>query len=157
MTVRSGFQIMLGRVRAGVRGALGVPVLTDPAGQAQSWLTGTGDLAFVAQRGPIPVAVRLGVLAHADLGRLSDLGRNCRRASVRRLWGTEMAAFAGHIARQAGTAEALATYQRDVLQPLELELLAGHVTVTSTGDLIALIRDRQRGDTGSGTAAPSLR
>jgi hypothetical protein len=130
----------LDRVRAGVRGALGTTVQADPAGQAQSWLTGTGDLLFVALGEQVPLAVRLGVLAHADISRLTDLGRYCRRGTVRRAWGTAMARLAGDIAQQASTAEALAAFQRDVLQPLELELLAGHVTFTGSSDLIAYLR-----------------
>jgi hypothetical protein len=133
---------VLGRVRAAVVDALGVTVQADPVGQAQSWLSGTGDLLFAGLRGQVPLAVRLGVLAHADISRLTDLGRHCRRGSVRRTWGTEMAGLAGDIAHHTGTAEALAVFQRDVLQPLELELLAGQVTLTSASDLIAYLRCR---------------
>lgn len=135
-------QAWLERVRAAVGSALGVTVHADPAGQAQSWLAGTGDLLFAALGEQVPLAVRLGVLAHADIGRLTDLGRHCQRGSVRRAWGTAMASMAGEIAQQAGTAEALAAFQRDVLQPLELELLAGQVTFTGTSDLIAYLRCR---------------
>jgi hypothetical protein len=132
-------QPWLDRVRAGVDSALGVTVQADPVGQAQSWLSGTGDLLFASLGGQVPLAVRLGVLAHADFKRLTDLGRHCQRGSVRRAWGTAMAMMAGDIAQQAGTAEALAALQRDVLQPLELELLAGQVRFTATSDLIAYL------------------
>ncbi|HTX80735.1 MAG TPA: hypothetical protein VME44_01040 [Streptosporangiaceae bacterium] len=130
------------RARAGIGSALGVTVHPDPVGQAQSWLSGTGDLMFASMGGQVPLSVRLGVLAHADINRLTDLGRYCRRGSVRRAWGTPMAAMAGDIAEQAGTAEALAALQRDVLQPLELELLAGHVAFSATSDLIVYLRFR---------------
>lgn len=55
-----------------------------------------------------------------------------------------MARIAGEIAEQASTADALAALQHDVLQPLELELLAGQVTFTTTSDLIAYLRRRLR-------------
>jgi hypothetical protein len=55
-----------------------------------------------------------------------------------------MARLAGDIAQHAGTADALAALQHDVLQPLELELLAGQVTFTTTSDLIAYLRRRLR-------------
>ena len=87
--------------------ALGVTVHADPAGEAQSWLSGTGDLLFAGLRGQVPLAVRLGVVAHADIGRLQELGRYCRRGSVRRAWGTDLARMAGDIVQQAGTAELL--------------------------------------------------
>jgi hypothetical protein len=132
----------LGTVRAALDRALGVTVRADPASQAHSWLTGTGDLLFAAERGQVPLSVRLGVLAHGDIRRLADLGRNCRRGSVRRAWGTEMARLAGEIAEQAGTAEALAAVQHTVLVPLELDSLAGHNAFTSAGDLIAYLRSR---------------
>ena len=132
----------LDRMRAGAASALGVTVHADPAGQAESWLTGTGDLLFAALGDQVPLPVRLGVLAHADIGRLTDLGRYSRRGSVRRAWGTAMAGIARDIAQQAGTAEALGAFQRDVLQPLELELLAGHVTFGATSDLVAYLRRR---------------
>jgi hypothetical protein len=135
-------QTALDRVRAAAVDALGVQVQADPASQAQSWLSGTGDLLFAGLRGQVPLAVRLGVLAHADISRLTDLGRSCRRGSVRRAWGTEMARLAGDIAQHASTAEGLAALQHGVLQPLELELLAGQVTFTSASDLVVYLRCR---------------
>jgi hypothetical protein len=135
-------QAGLDRVRAAVTGAIGLTVLADPASQAQSWLGGTGDLLFAGSCGRVPLAVRLGVLAHADISRLTHLGRSCQRGSVRRSWGTGMARLAGDIARQAGTAEALAALQRRLLQPLELDVLGGQVTFTSAADLIAYLRCR---------------
>jgi hypothetical protein len=129
---------------ARVDSVLGITVRSDPAGQAESWLSGTGDLVFVTLGRQVPLPVRLGVLAHADINRLTDLGRYCRRGSVRRAWGTAMARLAGDIALHAGTAEALAALQHDVLQPLELELLAGQATFATTSDLIAYLRRRLR-------------
>jgi hypothetical protein len=75
----------------------------------------------------VPVTAQIGVLAHADLARLSDLGRLCRRASVRRAWGTDMARLAGEVAACAATPERLARLQGEVLIPLELDVLAGRV------------------------------
>jgi hypothetical protein len=135
-------QTWLDRLRAAKGSAVGVTVHADPAGQAESWLNGTGDLLFAGLGEQVPLAVQLGVLAHADIGRLADLGRHCRGGSVRRAWGTPMAGMAGDIAQHAGTAEALAELQRDVLQPLELELLAGRVSFTASSDLIAYLRCR---------------
>lgn len=135
-------QTWLDRARASVGRALGVTVQPDPASQAESWLSGTGDLAFAALRGQVSLTVRLEVLAHADINRLAELGRNCRRGSVRRTWGTEMARLAGDIAERAGTAEALVAIQRGVLLPLELKLLAGQVTCAGASDLIAYLRCR---------------
>ena len=51
-----------------------------------------------------------------------------------------MARLAGDIAQHTGTPEALAAFQHGVLQPLELELLAGHVMFTSASDLITHLR-----------------
>lgn len=141
--IYSGFRrAALERMCATVVGALGVPVQADPASQAESWLTGTGDLLYAGRRGQVPLTVRLGVLAHADISRLTKLGRLCRRGSVRRTWGTEVAALAGDIAQHASTPERLAAFQRGVLQPLELELLAGHVTISSASDLVVFVRRR---------------
>jgi hypothetical protein len=133
-------RIAMDRARAAAVAVLGVEVQADPAGRAQSWLSGTGDLLSAGLTGRVPLAVRLGVLANADISRLTDLGRHCRRGSVRRSWGTEMARLTGDIAQHTGTAEALAAFQRRVVQPLELELLAGRVTFASTSDLIAYLR-----------------
>lgn len=132
--------IWLDRVHAGIGRALGVTLDTDPASQAERWLTGTGDLTFVAMRGQVPLSVRVGVLAHADISRLAGLGRSCRRGAVRRTWGTDMARLAGDIADQAGSPEALAAFQRGVLLPLELNLLAGHATCSTASDLVAYLR-----------------
>ena len=74
---------------------LGAPASAGPAGQAGDWLQGNGDLLIAGMGGQVPVAVQLGVLAHADLNRLADLGRNRRLGSVRRTWGTQMARLAG--------------------------------------------------------------
>jgi hypothetical protein len=130
----------LDRFRVSVTSTFGIPVNADPASQAQSWLSGTGDLLCAGVSGRVPLTARLGVLAHADLRRLIDLGRNCRRGSIRRAWGTEMARLAGDIARQAGSAEALLALQRSLLQPLELDLLAGHTGLTSARELITHVR-----------------
>src|SRR5215472_4746239 len=75
---------------------LGVPASADPGAQAGDWLEGRGDLLIAGMGGRVPVAVQLGVLAHADLGRLADLGSNRRVGSVRRAWGTQMAGLGGH-------------------------------------------------------------
>ena len=63
---------------------LGAPASAEPAGQAGDWLQGNGDLLIAGMGGQVPVAVQLGVLAHADLNRLADLGRGRRLGSVRR-------------------------------------------------------------------------
>ena len=99
---------------------LGTPASADPAAQAGDWLQGQGDLLIAGMGGQVPVAVQLGVLAHADLNRLAGLGRHSRLGSVRRAWGTEMARLAGDLASLAATPERLATLQRDLLVPLEL-------------------------------------
>lgn len=104
---------------------MGTPASAEPAGQAGDWLQGQGDLLIAGMGGQVPAVVQLGVLAHADLGRLADLGRNSRLGSVRRAWGTEMARLAGDLTVLATTPERLAALQRDLLVPLELEALAG--------------------------------
>ncbi len=70
---------------------LGAPATAEPAAQAEDWLRGRADLLIAGMGGQVPVVVQLGVLAHADLDRLADLGHNSRLGSVRRAWGTEMA------------------------------------------------------------------
>ena len=108
------------RLRLQLRQHLGIPVAAEPAARAEDWLSGQGDLLIAGMGGQVPVAVQLGVLAHADLNRLADLGRHSRLGSVRRGWGTEMARLAGDLASLAATPERLATLQRDLLVPLEL-------------------------------------
>jgi hypothetical protein len=92
--------------------------------------------------GQVPVVAQLGVLAHADLGRLADLGRNSRLGAVRKAWGTEMAGLAGDLAALAATPERLVALQRDVLVPLELEVLAGRADVSTRAGVISHLRNQ---------------
>jgi hypothetical protein len=108
--------------------------------EAQAWLDGEADLLIAGAGRQVPVPVQLGVLAHADLDRLVGLGRHCRRGSVRRAWGTEMARLAGDLARWAGTPERLRRLQRHVLIPLEVEALAGRLRVSCRQDAVYIIR-----------------
>jgi hypothetical protein len=103
------------RFRVWLTQHLGAPATAEPAARAEDWLRGRADLLIAGMGGQVPVVVQLGVLAHADLGRLADLGRNSRRGSVRRAWGTEMA----RLAVLAATPERLAALQRNLLMPLE--------------------------------------
>jgi hypothetical protein len=103
---------------------------TGTAERAAAWLRGEGDLVTAAMGRPVPVAMQLGVLAHADLKRLRTLGRYSRRGSVRRTWGTEMARMAGDLAEVAGSTERLGRLQAEVLVPLELDILAGRAVWT---------------------------
>src|SRR6266480_3863604 len=121
---------------------LGAPASTDPAAQAGDWLHGKGDLLIAGMGGRVPVAVQLGVLAHADLGRLADLGHNRRLGSVRRAWGTQMARLAGDLADLAGTPQRLATLQRDLLVPLELRTLGGHAEFSTRAGAISYLRSQ---------------
>ena len=63
---------------------LGEPAKAQPAGRAEDWLRGRADLLIAGMGGQVPAVVQLGDLAHADLDRLADLGRNSRLGSVRR-------------------------------------------------------------------------
>ena len=92
--------------------------------------------------GQVPVAVQLGVLAHADLGRLADLGHNRRLGSVRRAWGTQMARLAGDLADFAATPQRLAALQRDLLVPLELRALGGHAEFSTRAGAISYLRSQ---------------
>jgi hypothetical protein len=121
---------------------LGEPAEAEPAARAEDWLRGRADLLIAAMGGQVPIVVQLGVLAHADLGRLADLGRNSRLGSVRRAWGTEMARLAGDLAGLAATPEGLAALQRDLLVPLELEALAGRAGFLTRADAISYLRNR---------------
>jgi hypothetical protein len=58
---------------------LGAAANAEPAARAEDWLRGRADLLIAGMGGRVPVVVQLGVLAHADLGRLADLGRHSRR------------------------------------------------------------------------------
>ena len=107
---------------------LGTPASADPAAQAGDWLQGQGDLLIAGMGGQVPVAVQLGVLAHADLNRLADLGHNRRLGSVRRAWGTQMAR--------------LAALQRDLLVPLELKALGGHAELSTRAGAISYLRSQ---------------
>jgi hypothetical protein len=115
------------------------PPDTGTADRADAWLRGEGDLLTAGLGLPVPAATQLGVLAHADLQRLRDLGRYCRRGSVRRSWGTEMARLAGDLAGRAGTPDRLRLIQGQVLIPLELEVLASRNPWTRR-DLIIRLR-----------------
>jgi hypothetical protein len=121
---------------------LGAPASADPAAQAGDWLQGKGDLLIAGMGGRVPVAVQLGVLAHADLGRLADLGSNRRAGSVRRAWGTQMAGLAGDLADFAATPQRLAALQRDLLVPLELKALGGHAELSTRAGAISYLRSR---------------
>jgi len=108
--------------------------------QAEIWLRGEADLIIAGMGRRVPLLVQLGVLAHADLERLCGLGRYCRRGSVRRTWGSDMARLAGDLAASTGTPEALRGLQRELLIPLELEVLGGRHLLSDREDLIRLVR-----------------
>jgi len=119
---------------------LGAPASAEPAGQAGDWLQGNGDLLIAGMGGRVPVAVQLGVLAHADLSRLADLGHNRRLGSVRRAWGTQMARLAGDLADFAATPQRLAALQCDLLVPLELMALGGRAEFSTRAGAISYLR-----------------
>src|SRR5215831_2183696 len=121
---------------------LGTPAGAEPAGQAGDWLQGQGDLLLAGMGGQVPVAVQLGVLAHADLSRLADLGRHRRLGSVRRAWGTQMARLAGDLADFAATPQRLAALQRDLLVPLELMALGGRAELSTRAGAISYLRSQ---------------
>jgi hypothetical protein len=121
---------------------LGEPAEAEPAARAEDWLRGRADLLIAGMGGQVPVVVQLGVLAHADLDRLADLGRNSWLGSVRRAWGTEMARLAGDLADLAATPARLAALQRDLLVPLELEALAGRAGFATRADAISYLRSQ---------------
>jgi hypothetical protein len=108
--------------------------------EATAWLRGEGDLLTAATGRPLSVPVQIGVLAHASLERLGDLGRYSQRGSVRRSWGTEMARLAGEVARLGQSAEGLRRLQAEHLVPLELDVLAGRRSFASRGELAAHVR-----------------
>ena len=121
---------------------LGTPAGVGVAGQAEDWLRGHGDLLIAGKGGQVPVAVQLGVLAHADLNRLADLGRRRRLGSVRRAWGTQMARLAGDLADFAATPQRLAALQRDLLVPLELQALGGSAELSTRAGAVSYLRSR---------------
>jgi hypothetical protein len=128
--------------RAWLTQHLGAPATAEPAARAEDWLRGRTDLLIAGMGGRVPAVVQLGVLAHADLGRLADLGRNSRLGSVRRAWGTEMARLAGDLAVLAATPGRLAALQRDLLVPLELEALAGRAELSTRTGAIGHMRNQ---------------
>jgi hypothetical protein len=130
------------RFRAWLTQHLGAPARAEPAARAEDWLRGRADLLIAGMGGRVSAVVQLGVLAHADLGRLADLGRNSRLGSVRRAWGTEMARLAGDLAVLAATPERLAALQRDLLVPLELEALAGRAELSTRTGAISHLRNQ---------------
>lgn len=121
---------------------LGVPASAEPTGQAGDWLRGHGDLLIAGMGGQVPVAVQLGVLAHADLNRLADVGRSGRLGSVRRAWGTQMAQLAGDLADFAATPQRLAALQRDLLVPLELMALDGSAEFSTRAGAVSYLRSQ---------------
>ena len=118
------------------------PELPDigTADRAAAWLRGEGDLVTAGMGRPVPVRMQIGVLAHADLERLRALGRYCRRGSVRRTWGTDMARLAGDLAETAGSAEKLHRIQAEILVPLELDALGDH-RVWTRHELVAHLQN----------------
>ena len=130
------------RFRVWLTQHLGAPATAEPAARAEDWLRGRADLLIAGMGGQVPVVVQLGVLAHADLGRLADLGRNSRRGAVRRAWGTEMARLAGDLAALAATPGRLAALQHDVLVPFELEVLAGRADASTRAAVISHLRNQ---------------
>ena len=130
------------RLRFRLTRPLGAPATAEPAAQAEVWLRGRADLLIAGIGGQVPVVVQLGVLAHADLDRLADLGHNSRLGSVRRAWGTEMARVAGDLAGLAGTPERLAALQRDLLVPLELQALAGRAEFSARAGAVSYLRSQ---------------
>jgi hypothetical protein len=110
--------------------------------EAGAWLRGEGDLLSAATGRPLALSVQLGVLAHASLERLRDLGRYSRRGSVRRAWGTDMAQLAGEVAHFGHTPEGLNRIQAELLVPLELDVLAGTRTFASRQEVAVFVRDR---------------
>jgi hypothetical protein len=119
---------------------MGNPASAEPTGQAGDWLQGQGDLLIAGMGGQVPVAVQLGVLAHADLNRLAGLGRNRRLGSVRRAWGTQMARLAGDLAGFAATPQRLAALQRNLLVPLELKALGGNAEFSTRAGAVSYLR-----------------
>ena len=107
---------------------------------AAAWLRGEGDLLLAGMGRVVPLPVQVGVLAHANLDRLSALGRYSRRGSIRRTWGSDMASLAGDLARFAASSERLRNLQAESLVPLELDLLAGLRSFASRGALIEYLR-----------------
>jgi hypothetical protein len=130
------------RLRFRLSQHLGAPTNAEPAAQAEDWLRGRADLLVAGMGGQVPAVVQLGVLAHADLGRLADRGRNSRRGSVRRAWGTEMARLAGDLAVLAATPDRLAALQRDLLVPIELQALAGRAELSTRAGAISHLRNQ---------------
>jgi hypothetical protein len=130
------------RLRFRLTQHLGTPASAGPAGQAGDWLRGNGDLLIAGMGGQVPVAVQLGVLAHADLDRLAGLGRSRRLGSVRRAWGTQMARLAGDLADFAATPQRLAALQRDLLVPLELMALDGSAELSTRASAVSYLRSR---------------
>ena len=111
-----------------------------PTDEASAWLRGEGDLMIAAAGRPVPVAVQLGVLAHASVTRLTSLGRYSRRGSIRRSWGSDMADLAGTLARLAPSAIELSRLQRDFLIPLEISVLSGQLQFESRQQLLDYLR-----------------
>ena len=110
------------------------------AEEVAAWLRGEADMVIAAMGRRVPLGVQLGVLAHAPLDRLRDLGRYGRRGSVRRAWGTEMAQLAGDIAAVCRSEDDLDRLQADVLVPLELDVVAGRREFACRQDAITYLR-----------------
>jgi hypothetical protein len=121
------------RSRGGQRSIAHDPLVID---DATAWLRGEGDMLTAGMGRVVPLTVQVGVLAHANLDRLSALGRYANRGSIRRTWGSDMARLAGELARFAASPERLRHVQAGILVPLELDLLAGGRECPSRGALI---------------------
>ena len=66
------------RLRFRLTRPLGASAEAELAARAEDWLRGRADLLIAGMGGQVPVVVQLGVLAHADLDRLADLGHRRR-------------------------------------------------------------------------------
>ena len=63
-----------------------------------------------------------------------------RRASIRRMWGLDMAALAGEVADAAGDATRLAHLQQEALIPLEVAVMADGPGALSRPEVADLVR-----------------
>ncbi len=89
--------------------------------------------------GLVPVWVAVNALAHSDLFHLRALARD-RTHLARDTWGEWFTRLAAEIVEMAPTEDELVKVQREILVPLELQLLDDRVAMPSTPDhLLAVI------------------
>jgi hypothetical protein len=116
---------------------------SQPVAEAVRLLDGRVAGTDVDELAPVWVAVN--ALAHSDLYHLRALAHD-RTRLARDTWGEWFTRLASEIAELAATEDELVEVQREILVPLELQLLDDRVAMPSTPDQVLAAIGEALGD-----------